>query len=256
LFKTLLAAGALRLVGLPLGLAVGSALTLAQIGEFSFVLGQQAQATGYLPPEQYKFVLGVAVLSMALTPLLVGKSAAVVKLFGREEGGVGTVLPGREDAARAIVVGYGPVGRTLTRILADFGIHPVVIDMNIETVKTLKTAGITAIYGDAGRRQILQAAKVEHASYLLVTLPDLAGRIPVVATARMLNSDLKILTRARYVAERAMMEDAGASAVSYEEAEVAVSLAEMLLKEIGAEGSKVEAEIRRIRDEIALRPER
>jgi monovalent cation:H+ antiporter-2, CPA2 family len=264
--KTLLTSAVLRALRVPTAVAAGVGLSLAQIGEFSFVIGKQAFTLELLPPEPYKFVLALAVFSMMITPFMVSSSA----IFGRwlshsiEEvseahnaappaGSAPAVHELSPHVPRAIVVGYGPVGRTLARILKDFDIQPVIIDINIDTVNKLNAMGSTAIFGDAGKREILQAAQVDKASYLLVTLPDLAGRIPVVATARVLNPDLKIFVRARYLAERAMLEDSGASAVSYEEAEVAVSLAGFLLKEIGADDLAIEQQARLIRSEIALR---
>ena len=255
LLKTLTAAAALRILRVPSVVAAGVALAIAQVGEFSFVLGKQAEAAHLLPPEPYKFVMALAVLSMLLTPFLVNYSLHFGRWIANRIPNTPTEDLPKSNVAilRAVVVGYGPVGKTLTRILTDFHIHPVVIDMNIETVKKLAASGITAIYGDAGRREVLKAANIEQASYLLVTLPDLPGRIPVVATARVINPGIKIFTRARYLAERAMMEDAGATAVSYEEAEVAVSLAGFLLKEIGAKDVEVEREAERIRGELSLR---
>jgi CPA2 family monovalent cation:H+ antiporter-2 len=260
--KTLLTCAALRVLRVPSVVAAGVGLSLAQIGEFSFVIGKQSESLGLMPPEPYKFVLALAVFSMFLTPFLVGGSAAFGRWVSRHGGASEADLGARDSAAesaraaRAIVVGYGPVGRTLTRILQDFNIEPVIIDINIQTINKLKAQGCTAIFGDAGRREILQAAHVDTAAYLFVTLPDLAGRIPVVATARVLNPGLKIFVRARYIAERAMLEDSGASAVSYEEAEVAVSLAQFLLKEIGADDMAIEQQGRLIRDEIALPPKK
>ena len=264
LLKMLLMAGVLAVLRVPLAIAAAAGLALAQVGEFSFVLGREALALGLIEPRAYQFVLVVGVATMAVTPFLVAYS----KPFGRKAeqwlGVKAVVLP--EDppptgtteslqavSLRAVVVGYGPVGKTLTRILMDFGIQPAVIDLNLETVKKLTAIGIKAIYGDAGRREILEKAGIKEAAYLLVTLPDLPGRLPVVATARLMNPGLKIFTRARYLAERSMLEDAGASAVSYEECEVAVGLATHLLREIGAKDEDIGKEGERIRAEINLR---
>ncbi|HYG75502.1 MAG TPA: cation:proton antiporter [Planctomycetota bacterium] len=258
ILKTIATLISLRLAGTMLAVSAGVALALAQIGEFSFVLGREAVARKLLPPAEFQFVLALALLSMLATPFLVqfsgvfGQYCASLNKSERADKPAGPTL-GEPTAVRAIVVGYGPVGRTLTRIMKDFGIEPVIIDMNIETVKKLTQADFFAIYGDAGRREILRAAGVEHAAFLLVTLPDLPGRIPVVATARMLNPTIKILTRARYLAEQAMLEEAGATAIAYEESEVAVSLARFLLREIGASEADVQREAQRIRAEIAVR---
>lgn len=263
-FKTLLTAVALVPWRVPPTVTFGVALALSQIGEFSFVLGREAELAGLLSDAGLRFVLSLAVLSMLLTPFLMNASNAFGLWAGRrfERGPAEAPAPAKETPnvastgaapLRAVVVGYGPVGRTLTRILSDFGIHPTVIDLNLETVKKLGALGIHALYGDAGRREILESARIKDAAYLLVTLPDLAGRMPVVATARLMNPALKIFARARYLGERSMLEDAGASGVSYEEAEVAVGLAEMLLREVGAQEDDIQKESRRIRAEIALR---
>jgi len=292
--KFVVALIALLIVRVPLAVAAGVALPLAQVGEFSFVLGQQADALGLLKTSRMQFLLALSLLSMLLAPFLAAWSGRVgtwlADRFSRgaskdkapqppapplavEPSGdsavaapepatpaVATSQPAPPEPAsvsaaqtRAVVVGYGPVGKTLTRILMDFQIQPSVVDLNLETVKKLKNLGIESIFGDAGRREILEAAGIRHATYLLITLPDLAGRMPVVATARLLNPDLKILVRARYLGERPMLEDAGATGVSYEEAEVAVGLAEMLLREVGAKEDDIHREARRIRGEIALR---
>lgn len=255
--KALLTGGILLVFRVPLGVAAGTGLALAQVGEFSFVLGRQAVAEKLLSSDVLQCVLALAIGSLMLTPFLVGRSAHfgawLAGRFGRRAVG-GPEAP-HAEGIRAVVVGYGPVGRTLTRILMDFGITPLIVDMNIDTVKKLQAAGVNAVYGDAGRREILRAAGVEGASYLLVTLPDLAGRIPVVAMARLLNPSIKIVTRARYLGERAMLEEAGATAINYEEAEIAVALAEFLLHEVNASAADIEREAKRIRDEIAVRPE-
>jgi CPA2 family monovalent cation:H+ antiporter-2 len=119
--------------------------------------------------------------------------------------------------------------------------------MNVATVRNLAAEGLNAVYGDAGRRDILEAAGIASAKYLLVTLPDTAGRMAVIGTARMLNPNIRILSRAHYVGEQTLLEEAGASVVVSEEAEVAVALAETLLKEIGAEPEQVAEKTDRIR---------
>jgi CPA2 family monovalent cation:H+ antiporter-2 len=139
----------------------------------------------------------------------------------------------------------------VVRILRDFGIEPVVVDLNVDTVTALSSKA-SAIYGDASRADVLVAAGIERAKYLFVTLPDMGRRIPVVTTAKELNEGLRIFVRARYLAERALLEDVGATAVAFEEAEAAVALARFLLDDVGVGRERIEAEAARIRDELAL----
>jgi len=276
LLKALLTWGSLSAVRVPAEVGLAAGVILAQIGEFSFVLGKQSSDLGLLHADAYKFVLALAVLSMVATPFLMGLGSWIADRAALRGSATTPGAPGvsveaakpappqpeiprsqRETivmpASRAIVVGYGPVGRTLTRILFDFDIRPTVIDLNIETVKKLKDRGYSALFGDASKREILQAAGVGEARYLLVTLPDLASRMPVVATAALMNPNIKIFVRARYLGERAMLEDAGATAASYEEAETSVALARFLLGDLGVPDHEIEREAERIRGEIAVR---
>lgn len=263
--KLVVTAGSLMILKVPVTVAAGTGLALAHIGEFSFVLGRQAQVAGMMEENSYKFILALAVLSMVLAPFEVGWSAAAGRLAGRlfgrkvEDAVPAPAQEGTDESgakpqhARAIVVGYGPVGKTLTRILSEFGIQPTVIDLNFDTVKRLKSLGIPAVYGDSSQREILEAAGIHHADYLLVTLPDLNSRVPIVASARLMNEEIVVITRARYLTEQRPMEEAGANSVSFEEMEVAVGLARNLLQEFGASEVELQKHASRVRAEISLR---
>ena len=241
-------------------------LLLAQVGEFSFILAQLIQSLGILPPDGYNTIVACSLISIAVNPLLfraidplerwLNKRDRLWALLNRR-GTSATMqehmMASLDSHPQAIVVGYGPVGQTVTRILRKFGIEPVIVDLNIKTVTQLSASGYLAIYGDAGQRNILEAAGIKKSDYLLITLPDLTSRIPVIVEARALNPATKILVRARYLAERSMLEEVEATAVCYEEAEAAVALADLLLKEIGAKPEEMEEEAELIRKEWAIR---
>jgi monovalent cation:H+ antiporter-2, CPA2 family len=255
------------LIVLALGQSVRMALTvsvaLAQIGEFSFILGEVARGLKVLPEAGVSVLVVGAMISITLNPVLfrlVPRAERALQARPRlwrflnrhnkemQDIPAPIMESGRSpDQVRAVVVGHGPVGRTLTRILRDFGIRPVIIEMNVETVRELTREGFRAIYGDASRREILEAARIHDSKYLLVTLPDLAGRVAVIATARMLNPNLRILSRAHYVGERTMLEESGTDEAAYEEAEVGMALAELLLKEVGATPETVAERVEHIR---------
>ena len=153
---------------------------------------------------------------------------------------------------RAVVVGYGPVGRTATALLESFGIESVVVDLNVDSVAEVAEAGGPAIYGDAGKADILKAAGIETARYLIVTLPDLASRIPVITSARRLNGSIKVFSRARYLTERSVLEGLGVTEVCYEEAEAAVGLSKLLLRSEGADEARIGKAIAALREGFAL----
>jgi CPA2 family monovalent cation:H+ antiporter-2 len=155
--------------------------------------------------------------------------------------------------AKAVIVGYGPVGQTAARVLQNFGVEPVVVDLNLDTVRSLTAAGRLAIYGDATRRDILEAAAIGQAKYLLVTVPDVLIRTLVIITAREVNSELRVFARARYLQERAWLEEIGVTQICTEEAEAALGLAVLLLREVGANQHDVDREIRKLHEELGVR---
>jgi CPA2 family monovalent cation:H+ antiporter-2 len=142
------------------------------------------------------------------------------------------------------------VGETACRILKEFQIDPVIIDLNLDRVRNLAASGQLAIYGDATRRDILEAAGIRQAQYLLVTNPDILTRTLAILTAKDLNAELRVFTRARYLKERAWLQEVGATGISTEEAETAIGLAVLLLREVGADEDRIRKEINEIRKEL------
>jgi CPA2 family monovalent cation:H+ antiporter-2 len=255
-----------------LGYSVRTALTVAialgQIGEFSFILAQAARGLDLFPAEGSSLLVACALISIALNPLLfrwVGRLEATLKARpalwnllnrrvearGREANEeAGERLKIDDAAARAVVVGYGPVGQTAVRILQGFRIRTVVIDLNIDTVSRLTETGGLAIYGDAAKEDILKAAGADRAKYLVVTMPDPDDHVPVIQTARRINPDLQVISRSRYLNERETLERLGVTAVVYEEVEAAAGLTELLLRAEGTAEASIEAEIRKVRAEF------
>jgi CPA2 family monovalent cation:H+ antiporter-2 len=268
--KPLAALAIVALLGYSARTGLTVAIGLAQIGEFSFILADVARKLGVLPGAGNSVLVAGALISITLNPILFRACGSIEAwlharprlwrwLNARAEArGAAREGPAarafQEGGAVAVVVGHGPVGQTVTRLLREFGIPPVVIELNVDTVTNLVNEGQPAVYGDASREEVLRAAGVEAAKYLVVTLPDLASRIPVVLAAREMNPDLRILVRARYLRERSFLEEIGATAVTYEESETAVGLAEYLLREAGATEARIQEEAERIREELALRP--
>ena len=174
--------------------ALTVAVALAQIGEFSFLLADEAMRDRLLPAEGHSLLVACAILSITLNPLLFraidplerwlrSKPRLWRVLSRRSEAGgaelnlgdaspAGRGRPEEEQPVTAVIVGYGPVGQTACRILKEFGVRPVVVDLNLDTVRGLAESGQLAVYGDATQRDILEAAGIREAKYLLVTVPE------------------------------------------------------------------------------------
>jgi monovalent cation:H+ antiporter-2, CPA2 family len=247
------------LLVLVLGYSVRTALTvaigLAQIGEFSFLLSQQAQSLNLMPQEGFSVVVTCALISITLNPLFFKAIDPVENWLRGRKRLWGLLNYQAEMKARAanvqtqadllqqnkrplaIVIGYGPVGQRVSTILRESGLQPVVVDLNVDTVSNLVSEGHPAIYGDGSHREILTEAGIGKAKYLLITVPDLTSAIAVVTTALDLNPKIKTLVRSRFLYAKPILEGLGVSTISFEEEEVARAMTEALASEVGNDDS-------------------
>lgn len=255
--------------------AITVAIALAQIGEFSFLLADEAIRHDLLSDNERSLLVACGIISITLNPLLFRAIDPMEKWLRRhpriwrllsqraERGGAEIndrtqhrLLASENDkhpSLKAVIVGYGPVGQTSARILQTFGIETVVVDLNLDTVRDLTSQGRLAVYGDATRRDILEAASLGNAKYLLVTTPDVLVRTLVIITAKEMNPKVRIFVRARYLQERAWLEEVGATQICIEEGEAALGLAVLLLREVGADEQQVHREIQKLHDELGVR---
>jgi len=264
--KPLAALAVVAVLGYSVRTALVVALGLAQVGEFSFILGDLARQHRLLSDTGFSLLVACALVSIAVNPILFG---ALDRLEGalRASGWLWWLLnrvsAGRYAAANdetaaaiarasaplAVVVGYGPVGRSVDEALRQAGTRTVVIDLNMDTVAEIRAGGRQAIFGDASHSDILKQAGAERASHLIVTLPHSVNRMPMIAAARQLNPGCRIFVRARYLRERDDLEQVGTSAVCFEEVEAAAALTSLVLADLGAGPARIEEHARRARDQ-------
>jgi monovalent cation:H+ antiporter-2, CPA2 family len=248
--KSLIAFVVVRLLRHPPKTALSVAVALAQIGEFSFIVGNTGVMLGVLPERANQALVATAILSITLNPMLY---RLVEPLSRRLRAGARATASisdrGPDDAHRAIVIGYGPIGQTVTQLLTDDGIHTTVIELNHETVNTLTRQGISAIHGDAAQLEILEQAGVAHASSLVFAA---SGTPPeaVVHLAKTLNPKLRILARANYLKETQAARAAGADVVVSAEGEVALAMAEHLLRDLGATPEQIDRAREKVRERL------
>jgi CPA2 family monovalent cation:H+ antiporter-2 len=153
----------------------------------------------------------------------------------------------------AIVVGYGPVGQTVTRLLGEFGIHPTIIESNVDVVLQLQQRGQQAIFGDASRPDILEAAGISSSAYIVVTVPKAEVSLRIIQAAREIAPVIRVLARAPFINQHEAFAQAGAAIIRYDEAESAAALAKALLQDIDAPEERVQEVVTSIRNELALR---
>jgi K+:H+ antiporter len=244
------------------------ALGLAQIGEFSFILGDLARQHALIGDTGYSLLVAVALVSISLNPFLFDwldgierRLRARPRLWAlldaraaQRRGAINSDTAAALAAAtgpRAVIVGYGPVGQAVDRVLSETGIDTVVVDLNMDTIAEREAAGRRALYGDASQPGILEQAGIARARYLIVTLPHSVNRTPLIATARQLAPRCRIFVRARYLREGAELVQAGADAACFEEAEAAVALTSRVLSDLGRSESEIAREAGRVRQETA-----
>jgi CPA2 family monovalent cation:H+ antiporter-2 len=147
------------------------------------------------------------------------------------------------------VVGYGPIGQTVVRVLREQQIEPVIIEMNLETVRRLQKEGCRAVYGDAARREVLEAAEVRNAQGLVISGPAPEEAAEIIRIARQMNSKLLVLARSYYLRDAPAMHQAGANHVFSGEGEVALAMTEFILRQLGSTPEQIDGERRRFREE-------
>jgi CPA2 family monovalent cation:H+ antiporter-2 len=246
----------------PLATSLSVAVALAQIGEFSFMLSRVGRDLGLLTAEASNVIVAVAILTIVFNPILYRATKpldrwtlahpSLRKLLDRSGLPEATKTPTpRVDAAhRAIVVGYGPTGRTVTRLLRDNGFEATVVDLNVNTVRELREQGIRAVYGDATHRDTLAEAGAAHTDNLILTSAGMADGREAIRNAKELNRSIHVLARALYLRDLPGLRSAGAEGVVSAEGEVGLALTEMILQRLGATPDQIDHERERVRSEL------
>ena len=251
----------------PFKAALTVAIALAQIGEFSFILATIGRDLGILTREATNALVATSIASIVLNPLAyraiplierwVARRPGLAAALNRPQSSTGelTVRPAERTADanhRAVVIGFGPTGRTVTRLLQENGISPTVIDLNVEAVRALRQEGVDAVYGDATHPDTLNAADVAHARSLVLGSAGMANGTEVIRAARQLNPRIRVLARAPYLRDVAALKDAGATSVYSGEGEVALAFIEDILGGLGATAEQIDRERARARDELGV----
>jgi CPA2 family monovalent cation:H+ antiporter-2 len=270
--KPLAALGIVLLLGYPIKVALAVAVALAQIGEFSFILAALGKGLGLLTDAATYTLIAAAIISITLNPLLYRllEPAAVWtegrhRLWGKHTTRAGTRRPPDGRSARdstfplsphhrTVVVGYGPVGQTVTRLLRENNIAPTVIELNRDAVRRLRDAGVAAVYGDASHRETLEGAGVDRAGSLILSAAGMRASAEIIRLARELNPTIRIMARAVYVHELPALRQAGAAHVFAGEGEVALAMTETLLHALGATPEQIDRERARVHADLLDSP--
>ena len=233
----------------PLNTALTVAASLAQIGEFSFILVGLGASLGLLPPEGASLVLAGALISIALNPLvfraiaplqkwLLARSALARRLEQRDDplAELPTSTDERYLARQVVLVGYGRVGRRVASVLAAHNIPLVVAEQNRELVEKLRAQGMAAVFGDAVEPAVLIQAHIARAHMLVIATPDTLNVQQIIATARLLNPGIETVVRSHGEEEAVRLEKECGSTVFMGEEALAQAMAGHVLARAAARG--------------------
>uniref|UniRef100_A0A182SJ57 RCK N-terminal domain-containing protein n=1 Tax=Anopheles maculatus TaxID=74869 RepID=A0A182SJ57_9DIPT len=221
--------------------------SLAQIGEFAFILAGLGITLGMLDPHSRNLVLAGAILSIMLNPLLF---ALLERYLAKTETMEDQTLEEAVEEEKqipvdmcnhALIVGSGSVGSLLEAKLARTGIPLVVVENSRPRVEALREQGVKVVLGNAANAEIMDLARLECARWLLLTIPNSYEAGEIVASARAKRPDLEIIVRAHYDEEIPYLSEQGADQVVMGEREIANSMLNGIRLETLSEEEKMGA---------------
>jgi CPA2 family monovalent cation:H+ antiporter-2 len=256
-FKALIVTVVAVLLGLPLRTAILAAISLGQVGEFSFVLSQKALQHGMLAGDMHQIFLAVSVLTMMATPFALAVSPRLASLILKlplprkiKRGSYPAPHTERlHTKDHLIIVGFGLNGRNLARAAKFSGIPYVILEMNPTVVREERAKGTPIQYGDATQEAILQHLNIKAAKALVVVINDPAATRRITELARRLNPKLYLVVRTRFLQEMSPLCDLGADEVIPEEFETSVEIFSRVLAKYLMPKEEIERFVAEIRSE-------
>ncbi len=237
-------------------------LILAQAGEFSIVILTPALALGVIGKADFAIVIAIAVLSLALCPILYARAELIAPLLSRiplagwsrsshlneretedehargaaqalsDAGAEGTPPVQRPVAKFVVIAGFGVVGRALADRFALLGVPFCIVDLNRQTVETQRRLGRQAVYGDISNPEVLEAAGVQRADAVMLTIPDDEAMMRACEAIRKARPDVFIAARTSFLAKAMIATALGADQVIVEEVATAETMARQVLDQM------------------------
>lgn len=233
--KTVLAGGVALTLGMSARSAILVGLALSQVGEFSFILSKVGVSHGLLDQGMYALFLAVSITTMIVTPFVIAMAPKIADAASAWPGlrhfrrGSYQRLANGNTGAKSlrdhlVIIGFGINGRNLARAARSAHIPYVIIEMNPDTVRTMRREGEPIMYGDATSRAMLTHAVVKRARIVVLTIADPMGARRIIHAIRDINPGTHIIVRTRFVKETPELLRLGASDVIPEEFETSVEI--------------------------------
>lgn len=235
LLKGLVATVAARMLQYPLRVSLLVGFSLFQVGEFAFILSKTGISSGLLSQETYQYFLSVSLLTMAVTPFVIGSyrrlADAVAAPFTSQE----EPMPFNHQAQEThgdipdlndhiVIIGYGINGRNVARAAKYASIPYVIVELNAVTVKVERKLGEPIVYGDAVHPMILSHINIHKARVVVIAISDPEATKRIIATIRSISDKVHIIVRTRFLQEMEENYDIGADEVIPEEFETSIEI--------------------------------
>lgn len=254
-------------LGYPIPMAMKIAMSLSQIGEFSFILTNLGIQLDILPKGAIHVLVAVSIVSISLAPVMQFFAEPLAKQICRMRWGRdlatmrkpftmskmtenSTSIVSVEAEYRAVIVGFGPVGQTVARLLHENGIVPTIVELNHETIAAIRECGYSAVLGDASIPETLSHAGIQHSVSLILSASTIRNAQEIIRFARFLNPQIKVIVRSIYLKERKSLLECGADTVFAGEGEVALAMAEFILRDLGATAEQIDRERGKMRSDL------
>lgn len=231
--------------------------TLAQIGEFSFILTGLAVGVGLLSNDQRGILLAAALVSILLHSLTINAYSRIgARLDGRVDLGIGRarrrVAPDSQAlnklAGHTIIVGHGRVGSVVGQALRETGREYVVIEGEWRIAEAARSNGGLVVFGDATRAEVFRAARADTARLVVVAMPDAFQSRRVIELARQVNPEIGVVARAHSDEEYRYLMGLGVGLAIMGEREIALGMTDYVLQQAGVDAEQAQAIVNSLRD--------
>lgn len=216
----------------PVNISVVTALGIAQVGEFSFLLLNLAKGLKILSAESYQYLLSVTIVSMLITPFLLYVGSKIVKVeILKEKVKMSGAFPALQD--HVVIGGFGINGQHLAKIFKALDIPFSVIEMNPATVKKFKEQGENIMFGDITRADNLARLQIEKAAMFVLAISDPEATLKAIEIGRNMNKNMRIIVRSDFFSQIKDAYQKGADAVVSQDFEAAIQISSQILKYFG-----------------------
>jgi CPA2 family monovalent cation:H+ antiporter-2 len=250
--KAAVAAGSLWAVTTPLRVAVTAGIGLAQVGEFSFILGRSGLDIGLLTSAQWQVLLAASIATMVVTPALVAVAPHVGSWVAekvKRSAAHGGEAAGAQLSDHVVILGFGVGGRLLGRGLRQLAVPYIILDLNGATVREARRDGESIFYGDATNEDALRGAGIDRARAVVGVLSDPFASIRAVTAVRALNPHVPLIVRTRYRSEAEALLELGATVAVAEELEASLEVVAQVFARLDVAGNVIEVLLEAFRRE-------